>query len=226
MVWDSPDLVRWDPPRLVRVAPPGAGSTWAPKAFWDEDAQEFVVVWASAPARDAAFPGRETGDHLRILASRTPDLRTFSPATVHLDPGWPVIDATYVRDGDLLHRFVKDERPRTAGHPDGKLVLHQVGTRYDDPGWRTVETGIAGRWLEHGEGPVVVRDPRGAGWVLLVDEFCRAGYRAYRSPDLAPGSWTPDPTAQLPPGARHGSLLAVTPAEHDRLLAAYGAPRA
>ncbi len=221
VVWDSPDLVHWDRPRLVELAPPGAGATWAPKAFWDDVSRDFLVVWSSAPTREGAFPGRQSGDHLRILSSRTRDFRQFSAPRVHLDPGWPVIDATFVLDGDRLHRFVKDERPRTAEHPDGKLVLHQVGDGYEDPAWQTVETGIAGRWLEHGEGPIAVPDPEGRGYLLFVDEFCRAGYRAYRSPDLAAGSWTPEPAAQLPAGARHGSILALSPAEHDRVLGAW-----
>ena len=43
MVWESSDLINWSDQRMCQVAPEGAGCTWAPEAFYDEDEQTYVV---------------------------------------------------------------------------------------------------------------------------------------------------------------------------------------
>jgi hypothetical protein len=58
-------------------------------------------------------------------------------------------------------------------------------------------------------------------WVLL-DEFGLRGYRLFSSSSPATGEWTIENAATLPPRARHGSLLPITSAEKDALLAKWG----
>lgn len=76
--------------------------------------------------------------------------------------------------------------------------------------------------VEQGEGPIVFRsntDDR--RWYLFVDEFSGRGYVPFETTDPGSGEWTPCTEFALPPGARHGSVLPVTRAEYERLLAGY-----
>ena len=55
-VWESTDLVNWSDQRHIKVSSDFAGNTWAPEAFYDAEAGEYVVYWASAlyPTTDVA----------------------------------------------------------------------------------------------------------------------------------------------------------------------------
>jgi hypothetical protein len=56
---------------------------------------------------------------------------------------------------------------------------------------------------------------------LLIDEFTGRGCTLFTAVDPASGAFVHEPTARLPETARHGSLLAITADERDRLLGAY-----
>ncbi|OAH09365.1 hypothetical protein STSP_72170 [Streptomyces jeddahensis] len=47
-------------------------------------------------------------------------------------------------------------------------------------------------------------------------------YVPFETTDLDSGKWIPSKSYQLPPEAKHGSVLPLTQAEYDRLLSAYG----
>lgn len=220
VVWDSPDLIQWSPARLVDVAPPAAGCTWAPEAVFDSASGQYAVVWASTLYDDDLKHQGES--HLRILASHTADFRTFSDAAVYFDPGYSVIDTTFIEHEGSVHRFSKDERPASENNPYGKYVFHERGTGVFADDFQLVQDGLGAGILSHGEGPAIVRSPDGQRWFLLIDEFSGRGYAAFESDDLDAGQWRPAQNAQLPAGARHGSLLPITHEERAQLLAAHG----
>lgn len=216
VVWESPDLIIWSAPRLVEVSPPEAGNTWAPKAFWSDEEQSWLVFWASALFASRAE--REVGTYQRILAARTSDFRTFTPARTHLDFGHDVIDLAFLRDGDDWYRFsVNAHVP--GGAPDlGHHIFSERGPALADPGFAPLVVDIGKDVLRRGEGPAPFAGIDGDGWYLLIDEFGYRGYRLFHTRDLAAGHWDLVPGAKLPPGARHGSVIPVTAAERGRLV--------
>ena len=72
-VWHSANLVAWHGPELVEVSPPEAGNTWAPKAFWSQKDEAWLVIWASA-IYDEGSPRRDA-EHQCLLAATTTDGR-------------------------------------------------------------------------------------------------------------------------------------------------------
>src|SRR5699024_1132717 len=46
-IFESEDLVTWSKQRHVKVSSKFAGNTWAPKAFWHEPSQNYILFWAS-----------------------------------------------------------------------------------------------------------------------------------------------------------------------------------
>lgn len=223
VVWQSPDLIAWSAPRLVEVSPPEAGNTWAPKAFWSDEDQSWLVFWAAALF--AAQADREAGSYQRILAARTDDFRTFTPASTHLDFGHDVIDLTFLRDGDDWYRFSANAHV-PGGDPDiGQHIFAERGPALEHPEFAPLVVDIGKDVLKRGEGPAPFASIDGDGWYLLIDEFGHRGYQLFHTRDLAAGRWHLAPGAKLPAGARHGSVIPITAAERSRLLEHFAGER-
>ena len=212
VIWESPDLVKWSPPRLVRVAAPDAGCTWAPEAVYDEDAHDYLVFWASRNRSDKFAKQR-------IWASHTSDFRTFSKPEIYIEKPADVIDTDIVFENGKYYRFSKDET---------KSAI-------------TMETSdkIGGPWTEvpnfsladlHGfEGPTCYQlekfdDGKPGKWCLMLDNYAKGeGYKAWVTDDLASGKFTPvQDEFSFPFLFRHGSVLALSTEEYDRLKQAFG----
>jgi len=212
LVWRSCDLVTWGDPALRIVAPTAAGNAWAPKAYWSADRDCWLVFFSSAlfdPESD-----RVEAAHQRILVSETRDFESFTSARTALDTGRDAIDAVFLEDGDGWLRFTVETPPGS----DSTSVALARGPSLEGA-FETVRTGIGSPELARGEGPALARSPDGSATWLLIDEFGMRGYRLFSSSDPGSGVFEPVPGARLPPGARHGSLLALDDDEAARLRA-------
>lgn len=240
-VWESTDLVNWSDQRHIKVSSDFAGNTWAPEAFYDEQAGEYVVYWASAlyPTTDTA--GRDINtSYQRMMYATTRDFVTFSEPQPWVDvkrgTGRGMIDATVVKDGDTYYRVIKDEAsmtPRQERSTDLRAsVTGSLPTTTSSPGWQLVKEKVGvgqpnpwGGTFSQGEGPTVFADNEVADrWYMFIDQpsyHGGQGYLALRTDDIASGSWTSVPTADLPSSPRHGTVIPVTQAELDTMRAAY-----
>lgn len=207
----SRDLVQWSDVRslpLMERIPRGfsqhVNNIWAPEWIYDRAASEYFVFWSSSFA-DSGW--RES----RLWCARSKDLVTFSEPSPLFDPPYSVIDGSLLLHNGTWYLFHKEEefgvrkgerraiRLATSSRLDGPYQLHQG----DQPGGAIAPTIT--------EGPCVMPDPQGDGWLLLYD-FCMAGcYGASRSTDLR--HWTPVDNTRFPDAARHGSVIAVSDRE-------------
>ncbi|WP_157237083.1 alpha-L-arabinofuranosidase C-terminal domain-containing protein [Promicromonospora sukumoe] len=236
MVWESTDLVNWGEQREIELAPENAGNLWAPEAYWDEAAGEFVVYWASALYPDDVPPAeRDIRDsYQRMLYATTTDFETFSEPQPWIDEpqgdGLGMIDSTVQQEDGVYYRLTKDESymgmrqesstdlRRTQGVSDGDgwdLIKERVGFGQPNP-WGGTFTG--------GEGPTLFPSLTDDRWFLLQDQpsyHDGQGYMLFETDDLSSGEWTANLDAILPASPRHGTVLPITAEERDRLLAAY-----
>ncbi|MET8946582.1 family 43 glycosylhydrolase [Streptomyces sp. NPDC004542] len=220
MIWESTDLVHWTDQRLVRVAPDNAGNTWAPEAYWDDSLGEYVVFWASKLYADDD-PGHTGSTYNKMLYATTKDFRTFSAPKVWDDPGYSVIDSTVVKYKDTYYRYTKDERDPSSSSPCSKFITGEKSTSLTSTEYGFVSDCIGSGSIERGEGPTVFKSNTENKWYLFVDEYGLRGYVPFETTDLDSGTWTMSTDYQLPASPRHGTVLPVTQAEYDRLLAAY-----
>jgi len=240
-VWESTDLVNWSNQRHIKVSSDFAGNTWAPEAFYDDEAGEYVVYWASAlyPSTDVA--GRDINtSYQRLMYATTRDFVTFSEPQPWIDvkrgTGRGMIDATVVQDGDTYYRVVKDEAsmtPRQERSTDLRATVSgSLPTTTSTPGWQLVKEQVGvgqpnpwGGTFTQGEGPTVFKDNEVADrWYMFIDQpsyHGGQGYLAFRTDDIASGVWQSVPTADLPSSPRHGTVIPVTQAELDTMRAAY-----
>ncbi|MER6184525.1 family 43 glycosylhydrolase [Streptomyces sp. NPDC001652] len=220
MVWESTDLVNWTDQRLVKVSPDSAGNTWAPEAYWDDSLGEYVVFWASKLYADDD-PDHTGSTYNKMLYATTKDFRTFSEPKVWDDPGYSVIDSTVVKHKDTYYRYTKDERDPGSSSPCSKFITAEKSTSLTSTTYDFVADCVGSGAMSRGEGPTVFKSNTEEKWYLFIDEYGGRGYVPFETTDLDSGRWTPSTDYQLPASPRHGTVLPVTQAEYDRLLAAY-----
>lgn len=221
-IWTSHDLVRWSDQRHITIAQGGAGCAWAPEAVWDAASTSYRVIWTSARTGPEGVSG-----HLNVWTSVTPDFLAFSEPSVWIDRERSVLDATVIRAGDAWHRFTKDEGS-TTGCSD---ILHE---RSRDPDafpatavWEEVSRCVGtAAGLGPVEGPFALQsndgDVNGSIYYLFVDEYGEGrGYIPLVTADIENPNWTVADRYEMPPNARHGSIIPVTEAEMTTLLDAY-----
>lgn len=220
MVWESTDLVHWTDQRLVRVSPDNAGNTWAPEAYWDDELDAYVVFWASKLYADDD-PDHTGSTYNRMLYATTQDFRTFSEPKVWNDPGYSVIDSTVVEHEGTYYRYTKDERDPSSGSPCSKFITGEKSASLTGTSYDFVSDCIGSGAMSRGEGPTVFKSNTEEKWYLFIDEYGGRGYLPFETTDLDSGEWTPSTDYRLPASPRHGTVIPVTQAEYDRLLAEY-----
>jgi hypothetical protein len=207
----SRDLVHWSEQRALEVMghEPDVANCWAPEVLYDEARKDFLVVWASTVKGrfEETLAGGERGRNHRLYAFRTRDFLAIGPTRLFWDPGFSIIDAAIVRDGE---RYVMVAKKETA-NPPAKHLFTTSAPSSDGP-WAKPGASITGK--EWSEGPAPVR--HGGYWYVYFDLYRLRRYGALRSRDLR--TWE-DVTAQLqfPEGARHGTAFQAPRAIADKL---------
>jgi hypothetical protein len=217
----SKDLVNWDEPALLPVMEkePSALNAWAPEIAYDERSKAYTIVWSSTVKGRFPETDRPDGDlspdrvplNHRYYATTTTDFRDYSPSRLVWDPGFNSIDATLIRDGARWVLFGKDETkaPKPAKHlfvaagprPTGPFVM--LNERITGPYWA--------------EGPTAVKD--GSTYRVYFDRYMDGRWGAVESTDLI--NWQDvSERIKMPAGARHGTVLMVSPDVLKKLKAA------
>jgi hypothetical protein len=205
----SKDLVHWSPQQQVPVMAhePGALNAWAPEIVYDDKRGEFVIFWASTiPGRFPATDGSsEDKYNHRMYATTTRDFKTYTPTRLFYDPGFSVIDATFVKFKGVNHLLVKDETRnppkkhlQVADAPDLQGPFGQMGAPITPPKL----------WVE---GPTALQI--GDDVVLYYDAYITKHYGAMRSRDLVNWEDVSDkmhfPDEGTKQRMRHGTVIAV-----------------
>ena len=233
--WVSDDLIRWTPfgtylPDLKNI--PGHPHTLrrigAPKLFFDTRSKRFLLSWHT-PNEDgnAADPERYWGSQ-RTLYVLSPDLRRFdAPPRRLFDWDMATID-TIVQPNDGGKGYcaiIKDERYPSYAWPTGKTVRISCAPSLTGP------YPLPGPPLSPNfrEAPTIVRSPDNRDWLLYYEQYAGTSYGLSKAPRLT-GPWfqvsgnSGVPAwnrYEMTPGARHGSMIAISRQRYEALMAAY-----
>ena len=197
------DFVHWTKVRELPVMAhePTVRNTWAPEVVLDAANAQFVLFWASTiPGRFPATDGSsEDGLDHRLYATTTRDWVTFTETRLLLDPGFSVIDGTFVRtrDGELL-LLVKDETLR----PEKKHLRCVPAEGWLGP-FGPPRAPFSRSWVE-GPSALWVGDH----FVVYFDCYRDGRFGALRTTDFATFEDVSDRIV-LPAGCRHGTASAV-----------------
>jgi hypothetical protein len=213
----SKDLVHWSEQKALPVMAhePTVLNAWAPEIVYDTRRGEYLIFWSSTiPGR---FPQTDnSGDgkyNHRIYATTTRDFVSFTPTTLFYDPGFSVIDATFLRANGAGYLLVKDE---TRNPVRKYLQLASASDLHGPFGQLRSPITPPGLWTE---GPTALQV--GQETIIYYDAYTAKHYGALRSRDLV--HWE-DVTSKMsfpdegtPQRMRHGTAIAVPVALLDQL---------
>lgn len=207
------DFLTWSEQQEVPVmaGEPAAQNTWAPEVIWDPVRAEYLIFWATTiPGRFPETEGAsESKLNHRLYATTTKDWKIFTPTRLFSDPGFSVIDATFLPGTGRPVLIVKDE---TVNPPKKHLRLAR-GETVAGP-WKEFAAPFTRDWVE---GPTAIRV--GGAWLVYYDVYREHHYGAVRSHDLK--TWEDVTTAiSIPKGARHGTMIEVPRAVVEKLISA------
>ncbi len=203
------------------------------------------------PSGSTDVPRDPGSTYNRMMYATTRDFVTFSAPRVWIDeqqPGWGngTIDSTVMKEDGWLYRFTVTESsniPRvdrtkdlTASiTPGNNPWKGEPGSaweaRQSRVGYGQTYTGTSGRsiFFDEGEGTTLFRPNTGdvngdTGVYAFIDQapyYGGDGYVPFKASSLAAGDWTIVQNRNLPRSARHGTVLPITIAEYEAILARY-----
>ena len=216
----SKDLVNWSEQKALPVMAhePGVLNAWAPEIVYDDKRGEFLVFWASTvPGKFAETAGSsEQKYNHRMYYTTTKDFATFAPTQLFYDPGFSVIDATFVKANGRNYLIVKDETVK----PARKYL--QIAEAPDLRGpFKPLSSPITpqGLWVE---GPTAIQ--AGQDVIMYFDAYTTKHYGALRSRDMKHWENVTDkmhfPDEGTPVRMRHGTVITVSQEVLAKLRAA------
>ncbi len=203
------DFLTWSEQKEIPVMAhePTVRNCWAPEVAYDAKRDEFIIFWASTiPGRFKETAGASEDDYNhRMYCTTTKDFSTFTPTQLFYDPGFSVIDATFLTFNGRHFLIVKDE---TRNPPKKHL---QIAESDDLRGpFKNLSRPFTPDqlWVE---GPTALQ--LGEDIVVYYDAYMAKHYGALRSRDLK--TWE-NVSAKLvlpdegtPVRMRHGTAFAA-----------------
>lgn len=231
--WVSADLITWKKfsdfvPDLKHVPdyPKALARIGAPKLFFDEASTRFLLTWHTPHDLGATDLPEPYWASQRTLYVTSKDLNAFSqPPRKLFSWDMATIDVTIRKAGDKYYAIVKDERYPTLDWTTGKTIrlCHAASLLgdYSKPG-PPVSPNFR-------EAPTLIPSPNGKAWYLYYEQYPGVAYGLSVAATLD-GPWfqvagNQQPSwdkYRMPPKVRHGSMLSITRAQYDALVAAFG----
>lgn len=208
----SEDLINWSEQKYLPVMAheDSARNAWAPEITVDPVSQTYMIYWASTidgKFTETLLPAEKGYNH-RIYYVTTKDFINFSETKLLYNPGFNVIDATILKDGNRYVMFLKDETREPVQKNIKIAFTGELTGPYPAPGKPITEKYWA-------EGPTAFK--KDGKWYVYFDRYRDHQYGLIVSEDLE--NWTDiSDQVTLPKGIRHGTVFRVTEKEYQALL--------
>jgi hypothetical protein len=208
----SADLVNWSGQQFipVMIKEDSAKNTWAPEINYDSKKKAYIVYWATTIA--GRFPQKDTSaegqryNH-RMYYTVTNDFKKWSKAKLLYEPGFSVIDASIVPNGNRYVMFLKNETRSPAEKNLRVAYARKIAGPYSQPG-----PPITGNYWAEGPTSLKIGDE----WVVYFDKYRDRKYGAVSSKDLV--NWVDvSDKVSFPKGARHGTVFVISAEEFERM---------
>lgn len=200
----SEDLINWSEQKEIPVMAhePTVRNTWAPEVFYDKGSRHFFIVWASTiPGKFPSTNKSEDEYNHRLYYTTTKDFKTFAPTKLFYDPGFNVIDASFIREKGKIYMFLKNETLEPV-EKNIRVVASKKMTTFPT----TVSEPITGK--EWAEGPTQIKV--GKYTYIYWDKYRNKKYGAVRTRSLSKPQWEDvSGLIRFPAGVRHGTAFKV-----------------
>jgi predicted GH43/DUF377 family glycosyl hydrolase len=197
---NSKDLIHWSTQEYISVMKnePEVVNVWAPEIFYDDEQDQYIIIWASTiPFRFEKGIEEEKNNH-RMYYVTTKDFKTFSDTKLFYDPGFSVIDCVIVKRAkdDYILVLKDNTRPmRNIKVAFGKSPLGPFG--------KSSEPFTA--YLS--EGPTVEKIDN--NWLIYYDNYGAKNYKAAKTSDFIHFEDVSS-AIKLPGGHKHGTITTLS----------------
>ncbi|WP_257668598.1 glycoside hydrolase family 43 protein [Parapedobacter tibetensis] len=201
----SKDLVNWSDQRAIDVMEhePTTVNVWAPELFYDDEADQFIIIWASTiPGRFEKGIEDEDNNH-RMYYTTTKDFKSFSETKLFLDPGFSVIDAVIIKRDKQDYVLVLKDNTRPNRNLKVAFSDSPVGP------YRHISEPFSDHLTE---GPTAVNV--GAEWYIYFDSYGNHHYEAVKTSDFKVFE-NANEEISIPEGHKHGSIFKGTKKQLD-----------
>lgn len=185
---------------------PTTVNVWAPEVFYDNEKDEFVVVWASCiPNRFKRGQEDEKNNH-RLYYITTKDFKTISATKLLYDPGFSSIDATIVKraKNDYVLVFKDNTRPNR----NLKVAFAKSPTGPYSKASSTFSENFV-------EGPTV--EKLGDRYLIYFDEYKKFSFGAIATKDFIHFS-NISKEVSVPKNHKHGTIFKAPASIVDNLI--------
>jgi Glycosyl hydrolases family 32 N-terminal domain len=195
----SKNLFSWTEQRYIPVMAHETNvvNVWAPELFYDDEAQQYIIFWASCiPGRFEKGVEDENNNH-RMYYVTTKDFKIFSDTKLFLDPGFSVIDAVIVKRATKDYVLVLKDNTRP--ERDIKVALS------DSPlgPWKNISKPFTDQFTE-GPAVVKVKDK----WLIYFDSYQKKIYEAMATKDFIQFKNITG-NIKIPEAHKHGTIVTV-----------------
>jgi hypothetical protein len=194
----SKDLIHWSDQKFVPVMTnePTNVNVGAPELLYDENNDQFIIVWASTiPGRFPDKLEKHDNNH-RLYFTTTRDFTNFAPAKLFFEPGFSVIDPFILKDGSRYVLLCKDNsRPN--------LNLRVAFAKSPLGPWEKVSEPFTEQFTE---GPCALKI--GDDWVIYFDAYRQKIYGAVKTRDFETFTNITEKVS-FPEGHKHGTAIQV-----------------
>jgi hypothetical protein len=206
----SKDLIHWSAQERIGVMDhePTAVNAWAPEIFYDDEAKQFIVVFASTvPFRFAKGEEDENNNH-RLYYFTTKDFKTVSPTRLFLDPGFSAIDAEILKVQKGKYVLVVKDNTRPNRNIKVAFSNHALGP------YVNVSAPFTANFTE---GPSAIK--AGNEWLIYYDAYREKKYGALKTTDFKTFTDVANQVS-VPVGHKHGTIFKVSKKMLKKLQAA------
>lgn len=215
VMWESKDLVNWSEQKMLQFVNEDFGCLWAPDIIYDEENEDYIIHWSSSHKND----GYVRKD---IYYTRTKDFKTFTKAEILYKGEYACIDSALYQENGKYYLFVKG-----TDNPVRVLMLESDGITGPFKQRESFDECMIPQIDGAYEAPTAFKTADGK-WVLMLDFFGtkkeKQGYVPFVSDDISSGVFIrSDQDFSFPYGYKHGTVLAITDEEYERIKATYNA---
>jgi len=204
----SGDLIHWSEQKFIPVMEhePSTVNVWAPELFYDEEAKQFIIIWASCiPGRFERGIEEDSNNH-RLYMTTTKDFQTFSDTKLFFDPGYSVIDAVILKKNKKEYVLVFKDNTRSE---------RDIKVAFSDSPYGPYKNSSKPFTDNFTEGPSIakVKD----GWLIYYDSYRNKTYEVMSTNDFK----TFEPVnnkVKVPEGHKHGTIFMVKKKTFKKLL--------
>jgi hypothetical protein len=206
----SKDLIHWSAQRKILVmADSMTNHVWAPELFYDDEAQQYLIIWSSSipSSRKTAADNLGTNESNRLYYTTTKDFKTFAPTRPYYDPGFNSIDGFLVKRAKDDYVFIlKDNR---------KPGFSNIFCAFSKSPYGPFSNPSVTFGPTNSEGPCCMKV--GDRWLIYFDVYRQHRYGAVSTTDFK--TFTPiDDSISVPAGHKHGTIFKVKESVLKKLL--------